>query len=74
VIWQVFIGVAGIGLLASLFMKGLPLHTEVDRQWALEGEHTAEGGRVPEGNKSLADVDVESHPLPVVPSGSADES
>ena len=39
VIWEVMIGIAGIGLLASLMMKGLPLHTEVDRQWGLnEGE------------------------------------
>ena len=36
VYWQVLTGIAGIGLLASLFMKGLPLHTEVDRQWAME--------------------------------------
>lgn len=35
VIWQVMIGVAGIGLLASLMMKGLPLHTQVDRKWGL---------------------------------------
>lgn len=36
VIWQVLIGLAGVGLIASLFMKGLPLHTEVDKRWGLE--------------------------------------
>ena len=30
------IGIAGIGLLSSLAMKGLPLHTEVDRKWGLQ--------------------------------------
>ena len=36
VVWQVFIGIAAIGLLACPLMKGLPLHTEVDRKWGLE--------------------------------------
>ena len=36
VIWQVFIGLAGLGLISSVFMKGLPLHTEVDKRWGLE--------------------------------------
>ena len=35
VMWQVCIGISGIGLIASLFMKGLPLHTEVDKRWGL---------------------------------------
>ncbi|KAF7799682.1 hypothetical protein EIP86_010922 [Pleurotus ostreatoroseus] len=36
VIWKVNIGIAGLGLLSSLAMKGLPLHTEVDDKWGLE--------------------------------------
>lgn len=36
VIWQVMIGISGAGLVASLLMKGLPLHTEVDRKWGLQ--------------------------------------
>ena len=36
VIWQVMIGIAGIGFIASMFMKGLPLHTQVDQKWGLE--------------------------------------
>lgn len=43
VIWQVFIGLAGVGLIASLFMKGLPLHTEVDKRWGLEEDARKEG-------------------------------
>ena len=36
VIWQVMIGIAGLGLLCSLPMKALPLHTQVDERWGLE--------------------------------------
>ena len=38
VVWQMIIGVGGIGLLASLLMKGLPLHTEVDRKWGMKDD------------------------------------
>ncbi|EKM56789.1 uncharacterized protein PHACADRAFT_254111 [Phanerochaete carnosa HHB-10118-sp] len=34
-IWKVMAGIAGIGFLASLAMKALPLHNQVDRKWAL---------------------------------------
>ena len=33
--WQVLIAMAGMGLVASLFMKGLQLHTEIDERYAL---------------------------------------
>ncbi|THH07858.1 hypothetical protein EW146_g9180 [Bondarzewia mesenterica] len=36
VIWQVFVGITGLGLLSSLVMKHLPLHTAVDKDWSLE--------------------------------------
>ena len=36
VIWKVNIGIAGLGFLSSLAMKGLTLHTEVDDKWGLE--------------------------------------
>jgi len=36
VVWQVLIGVAGIGFLSSLAMKHLPLHTNTDENWGLE--------------------------------------
>ena len=35
VIWRVLICVGGLGLLASLFMKRLPLHTDIDKDWGL---------------------------------------
>ncbi|KAF7340868.1 MFS general substrate transporter [Mycena sanguinolenta] len=34
-VWLVLVAIAGVGLLASLFMKGLPLHSELDERWAL---------------------------------------
>ena len=40
VVWRVLIGISGLGLLASLPMKGLPLHTQVDTQWGLEEQAT----------------------------------
>lgn len=36
IVWAVFIGIAGIGFLASLVMKGLKLGERVDKKWALE--------------------------------------
>jgi hypothetical protein len=44
VVWQVLIGVSAAGLLASLAMKSLPLHTQVDRKWGInekEGSETS---------------------------------
>lgn len=38
VVWRVLLGIAGMGFLASLAMKSLPLHTQVDEQWGLEGD------------------------------------
>ncbi|EGO18747.1 hypothetical protein SERLADRAFT_364217 [Serpula lacrymans var. lacrymans S7.9] len=35
VLWQVLIGVAGLGLLVSLVMKALPLHTSTDKEWGV---------------------------------------
>jgi hypothetical protein len=40
VIWEVYAGIAGIGVLSSLFMKHLPLHTSTDKDWELkEGDN-----------------------------------
>ncbi|KAJ7141915.1 major facilitator superfamily domain-containing protein [Mycena crocata] len=33
VLWNVLAGISGLGLLASLFMKHLPLHTSTDAEW-----------------------------------------
>ena len=37
-VWRMLIAVAGIGFLASLPMKGLPLHTQKDVRYALREE------------------------------------
>lgn len=42
VVWQVMAGIAGIGLLSSLFMKGLPLHTQTDENWGMEDKDRPE--------------------------------
>ncbi|KAJ7191888.1 iron permease [Mycena pura] len=36
VVWQVLIGVSSIGLLLSLLMRRLPLHTDLDKKWGIE--------------------------------------
>ena len=35
VVWQVLLGIGGIGFLSSLIMEGLPLHTTLDKDWTL---------------------------------------
>ena len=37
-VFQVMAGIAGIGFIASFFMEGLPLHTQTDKKWGLEGQ------------------------------------
>ena len=34
VVWRVLIGVSAAGFVCSLFMKGLPLHSALDKDWA----------------------------------------
>lgn len=46
-IWQVLIGISGLGMLVSLLMKALPLHTSVDKDW---------------GRKDVVRVDTEKTP------------
>ncbi|KAJ3473492.1 hypothetical protein NLI96_g12977 [Meripilus lineatus] len=36
VIFQVMAGIAMIGLISSLFMEALPLHTQIDERWGLQ--------------------------------------
>ena len=49
VVWQVLIGIAGIGFLSSLFMEGLPLHAALDEEWMLETQRIVEKKVDPEG-------------------------
>jgi len=41
-IWIVVAGVCGLGLLSTLLMKGLPLHTVTDETWAMQKEKISE--------------------------------
>ncbi|KAI0087468.1 iron permease [Irpex rosettiformis] len=43
VIWQVMAGISGLGLLCSLPMKGLPLHTQVDERWGIDSDGDSTG-------------------------------
>lgn len=38
VLWRVLAAISAGGLLVSLFMKGLPLHSTLDADWALKNE------------------------------------
>ena len=38
VLWEVMIGISGIGLLTVLLMKEIEMRTDVDQQWGLEKE------------------------------------
>ncbi|KAJ6542004.1 MFS general substrate transporter [Mycena vulgaris] len=40
-VWAALLALAGVGLLASLFMEGLPLHTKLDGRWALRERRRA---------------------------------
>lgn len=37
-IWKVLAGLSGLGLISSLFMEGLPLHSVTDETWALKNK------------------------------------
>ena len=37
-IWRVMIGVGGLGLIISLAMKALPLHTTTDEEWGMKDD------------------------------------
>ncbi|KAJ7276699.1 MFS general substrate transporter [Mycena rebaudengoi] len=55
-VWTTLLALAGLGLLGSLFMKGLPLHTKLDSNWALRDKPRA----------TRLDLDFEMVPMPVV--------
>ncbi|KAI0083281.1 iron permease [Irpex rosettiformis] len=56
VIWQVLTGIAGMGFLSSLAMKGLPLHTQVDERWGIEDGNSNGAGERSES--SLRDREI----------------
>ena len=43
VLWEVLIGIGGIGLLSSLMMKELPMQQTTDENWGMEKAHKKEG-------------------------------
>ena len=51
VIWQVMVGISGIGLLSCLAMKDLPLHNNVDEKWGME-DMSISGANPSETNES----------------------
>ncbi|EIN09718.1 MFS general substrate transporter [Punctularia strigosozonata HHB-11173 SS5] len=51
-VWRLLIAVAGVGLIFSLPMKGLPLHTMKDENWAMR-ETEKKGAEIPELNGAL---------------------
>lgn len=65
VVWQVLIGISGMGLLSALLMKGLPLHGAVDKEWTIKegkemlqsddgGNEIRSDGEIGEGKVSVA--------------------
>ncbi|KAJ7596369.1 Mfs1.2 [Mycena floridula] len=38
-LWLVMLGISAVGLVSSLMMEGLPLHTNTDEAWAMEKKH-----------------------------------
>jgi hypothetical protein len=47
-VWKVFTGIAALGLLSSLPMRGLPLHAATDAKWALQEKGRQNGAEIGE--------------------------
>lgn len=56
VIWQVLTGIIGVGLLCSLLMKDVPIHSKVDMKWALEEKNAKNDGSVVDAEHSLSNL------------------
>ncbi|EKM52350.1 uncharacterized protein PHACADRAFT_198411 [Phanerochaete carnosa HHB-10118-sp] len=57
ILWQVFVSIGAIGTLVSLLMKGLLLHTEVDKQWGMEQKEGK--GTIGEGQAQVVALEIE---------------
>lgn len=44
VVWQVMLGILGIGFVASLLMRDVPMHGALDDKWAMELEADRQSG------------------------------
>ncbi|KZT02796.1 MFS general substrate transporter [Laetiporus sulphureus 93-53] len=64
VFWEVLLGVGALGLLSSFLMKGLPLHTTLDEEWAMKERSRKEESREEAVLLSIPDNDfsVKSEP------------
>lgn len=38
IFWRILLAFCAVGLLSVFFQKEIPLHMQMDRKWALEGE------------------------------------
>ncbi|KAH9929006.1 Mfs1.1 [Epithele typhae] len=56
-VWRVALGAAAVGLLASVLMEGLPLHTERDARWAARGAEPKGLGEEKAGDAEVQVVD-----------------
>lgn len=50
IIWQVMTAVAGLGLISALFMKALPLHTQLDENWGIDAKRATSDDSIPLAN------------------------
>ena len=62
VIWKVNVGIAGLGFLSSLAIKGLRLHTDVDEKWGLEGVEAPQAVELKAYDSRLPVLDQRSSP------------
>ncbi len=52
-LWRMIIAVGGVGLLASLPMRGFPLHTQTDERYALQVQPEVDGSRENQAERSF---------------------
>jgi len=46
ILWKALTGVAGVGLLSSLLMREIPLHTETDQNWDLTAQDEKDAEKI----------------------------
>ena len=63
VIWKAMAAISGVGLVASLFMKAMRLHTQVDERWGLK-EGLSQVGVGEAGSEQHASVTTDGDPVP----------
>ncbi|KAI0700472.1 iron permease [Cytidiella melzeri] len=52
-LWEVMIGISGLGLATVLLMKEVPMRTDVDEQWGIDRVTREDHGDVSEGKTSV---------------------